>query len=552
LGKGDPHLIRATRALYSTPQFEKWLRRATRKEPKILHMRMSDVMRRQAGEVTEQAFPDSFRVGATRLPLEYHFDPGSGADGVTLTIPLPLVNQILPQRCQWLVPGLLEELLTSLLRGLPKQIRKAFVPIPDTARRLVERLTPSNGPPSDCPLVQALGEALAEMTGIQVPEDAWDESTVPSYLRMKFRLVDDQGRQIALEEDFSRLRRRYGGEGQRQFATIPTNGLEREGIKRWDFDALPESLDLECGGIRMRGYPALVDEGGSVAIRVLDSQEGAAIAMRTGLRRLLMLHLGSDLRYLRKNLPGMDRMRLQYAKAPKRPGSAESGSPDLADELLALILDLSFFEDRPPIRDRESFEERLEKNRPRMMSVAGDVCELAGKILVQYQGIRKQLADITQINWMPSVMDMREHLDTLVFRGFLQQVPYRHFEDYPRFLKAVETRVGKLAHAVGKDQKWMREMAPLQRKWQERCAVAREARSTPRRDPLDARGAAGLPLCPAAGHFLSRLRKAHRDPLAGAGGVTAIRQACSGLELGTCRYTVGGPWVPFRWMDLAA
>jgi ATP-dependent helicase HrpA len=480
---------RVPSGIYSTAQFEKWLRRATRKEPKLLHMRMSDVMRREAREVTEQAFPGGLQVGATRLPFEYHFDPGSSADGVTLTIPLPLVNQISPQRCQWLVPGLLEELLTSLLRGLPKQIRKAFVPIPETAKRLVERLTVSNSPSSDRPLVQALGEALAKMTGIQVPEDAWDESAVPSHLRMKFRLVDDQGRQVALEEDFSGLRRRYGGEGQRQFATIPSKGLEREGIKRWDFDTLPESLDLDFdpkgGGIRLRGYPALVDEDGCVAIRLLDSQEGAAIAMRAGLRRLLMLHLGSDLRYLRKHLPGLDRMRLQYAKAPKPPRTSELGPPDLADELLTLILGLTFLEDRPPIRDRHAFEERLEKNRARLMSVAGDVCGLAGKLLAQYQGIRKQLADITQINWMPSVMDMREHLDTLVFRGFLQQVAYSHLKDYPRFLKALQTRAEKLAHAAGKDQQWMREMAPLQKKWQERSATAREAgRLDPRLDEI--------------------------------------------------------------------
>jgi ATP-dependent helicase HrpA len=397
--------------IYSTPQFEKWLRKVTRKEPKILHMRMSDVMRREAGEVTEQAFPDGLQVGATRLPLEYHFDPGNSADGVTLTVPLPLVNQVSPQRCEWLVPGLLEELLTSLLRGLPKQTRKAFVPIPETAKRLKERLTPS-----DRPLIQAIGEALKEMTRIQVPEDTWDPSAIPSYLRMKFRLVDEGGRQIALGEDFSRLKRDYGGEGRQQFTTIPSGGLERERIKRWDFDALPESLDLQRGGIRLRGYPALVDEGDSVAIRVLDSEDGAVAAMREGLHRLLMLHLGSDLRSLRRSLPGLDRMRLQYAKAPKPPGQDNSRSADLADELVAMVLDLTFLGDRPPIRDRQYFEARLQKNRPRLMSIAGEVRQLAERILSQFQAIRKRLADITQVNWLPSVLDMRAHLDALVFR----------------------------------------------------------------------------------------------------------------------------------------
>lgn len=466
--------------IYSRPQLEKWLRRATRREPKLLHMRMSDLMQREAVEITEQAFPDDLRVGATRLPLEYHFDPGADADGVTLTVPLPLVNQVSPERCGWLVPGLLEELLIALLRGLPKRTRRSLVPIPETARRLAERLIPS-----DRPLIRAVAEALREMTGVAVPEDAWDRSAVPGHLRMKFRLVDDRGRQVALEEDFSRLKRRYGKQGQREFAEIPSRELERSGIRRWDFDALPERLDLDRGGIRLRGYPALVDQGDSVAIRVLDSEEGAATAMRRGLRRLLMLHLGPDLRALRRNLPESDRMRLQYAKAPQPPGAHEAKSPDLSDELIALILDLAFLEDQPPIRDRQTFAARMARNRPRLAAVAQDVCGLTGRILDRYQAIRRRLADITQANWIASVMDMNAHLDSLVFRGFLQQIPYRRLEDYPRYLRALEARAEKLSHAAAKDRQRMQEMAAIHGKWQERAAAAQEAgRHDPRLDEI--------------------------------------------------------------------
>jgi len=460
--------------IYSRPQLETWLRRTTREEPKLLHLRMRDLMQRDAAEITEQAFPDNLQVGATRLPLQYRFDPGTNADGVTLTVPLPLVNQVSPQRCEWLVPGLLEERLVALLRGLPKHIRKTLVPIPETAGRLVERLTPS-----DRPLIRAVAEALKDMTGVSVPEDAWDESTGPEHLRMKFRLVDDQGRQVALDDHFPRLKRRYGGQGRQVFAEIPAHELERTGIRDWDFDALPESLDLDRGGIRLRGYPALVDQGDNVAIRVLDSEAGAALAMRAGLRRLLMLQLGSNLRRLRKDLPGLDPMRLQYAKAPQPPGPSEpegeTKAVDLADELIALILDLTFLEGRTPIRDRRTFRSRLEENRPRLAAVAGEVRALTGEILTRYQAIRGQLADTTQINWAASVMDMRGHLDALVFRGFLQQVPYRHLKDYPRYLKALASRAEKLPYTAGKDRQRMREMAALQRQWQERSTAAREA-----------------------------------------------------------------------------
>ncbi|MCB2263718.1 MAG: ATP-dependent RNA helicase HrpA [Candidatus Thiosymbion ectosymbiont of Robbea hypermnestra] len=465
--------------IYSRPQLETWLRRATRENPKLLHLRMDDLMRRDAEEITAQAFPDELPVGATRLPLTYRFDPGAAADGVTLTVPLPLINQISPQRCEWLVPGLLEERLVALLRGLPKPIRKTLVPIPETARRLVARLTPT-----DRPLVQAVAETLRETTGVAVPEDAWDETAIPEHLRMKFRLVDDQGRQVASGDDLPRLKRRYGQQGQQSFAAIPAQELERTGLRHWDFDTLPESLDLDRGGIRLRGYPALIDQGDSVAIRVLDSPASAATAMRAGLHRLLMLRLGSDLRRLRKNLPGLDRMRLQYAKAPQPPGRDKSERPagpvDLADELITLILDLGFLEDRPPIRDRHTFNARLEENRPRLAAVAGDVCALTERILTRYQAIRRRLADITQANWIASVKDMSGHLDALVFRGFLQQIPYARLQDYPRYLKALEARAEKLPYAAGKDRQHIQEMADLQRKWRERAAVARE---TGRQDP---------------------------------------------------------------------
>jgi ATP-dependent helicase HrpA len=481
--------------VYSTAQFEKWLRRATRAEPKLLHMRMGDVMRRDAVEVTARAFPDSLQVGATALPLEYRFDPGQAGDGVTLVVPVPLVNQVSPERCEWLVPGLLEERITALLRGLPKQIRKAFVPIPETASRLAARLTPS-----DRPLVQAVAEGLRDATGVRVPEEAWDETHIPGHLRMKFRLVDDLGGRVAEGDDFVALRRRFGDTGSRAFAHIPTRGVERDNVTRWDFGELPESVDLDRGGIRLRGYPALVELGDGLGVRVLDSREGAELAMRAGLRRLFMLSLGKALRCLRDDLTGLDRMRLQYAKAPQPRGQAgaaeeqggavrveEGGrgagsrrprSPDIADELIAVILDRAFLAGMPPIRDPDAFAARLAAGRPRLMTVAAEVCDLAAGILGRYQAVRKRLSGITQVNWTPSVIDLRGQLDALVFRGFLEQVPYEHLKDYPRYLRAAEIRIEKLAHAAGKDQQRMREMAPLLKKWGERAQAAGAAGRT--------------------------------------------------------------------------
>jgi len=207
--------------------------------------------------------------------------------------------------------------------------------------------------------------------------------------------------------------------------------------------------------------------------------------MRAGLRRLIMLTLGQDLRYLRRNLPGLDRMRLQYAKAPQvaSPPAGEGpqeivqdGKPsDLADELLALILDLTFTEGQPPLRDQAAFDARIAACKGRLMPTAGEVCELAARILDAYQGLRKRLADITQVNWMPSVLDLREQLDALVFRGFLEQVPFDRLKEYPRYLKAAEQRAEKLFHAAGRDQQRLAELKPVLEQLRERQAAARAA-----------------------------------------------------------------------------
>jgi ATP-dependent helicase HrpA len=480
--------------IYSKPQFEQWLRKAVRKQPKLLHMDLSHVMRADADSVSAEAFPDRLQIGASALPLVYHFDPGHRADGVTLVVPLPLVNQVSPQRLEWLVPGLLQERIAALLRALPKQQRKRFVPIPDTAAKVARRLQPS-----DRPLLQALGEALYEIAGERVPEDAWDPDAVPEHLRMKVRLVDEQGKAVAEGADLVALKRRWGGEGGDRFADLPMGGsaaaLERDGITRWDFGPLPEQIDLDRGGIRLRGFPALVDRGDSVVIRVLDAEGRAADANRAGIRRLIMLSLAPDLRYLRRNLSGLDRMRLQYAKAPVPAGErgndhsralgergGRAAKPlDLADELIALAIDLTFTEGQPPIRDQASFEQRLAASKGHLIETANRVCALAVEILDGYQRLRRRLAGITQVNWMASVLDLQAQLDGLIFRGFLQQVPYGQLKHYPRYLKAADQRAEKLAHAAGRDQERLRELEPLLERWRERHALAtREGRHDPR------------------------------------------------------------------------
>ncbi len=450
--------------VYSTPQFDKWLREITRTEPKILHMRLQDLTRQGAVEASAEQFPDQFDLNGMQLPLEYRFEPGHPADGVTLKVPQAVLNQVSEERCQWLVPGLLPDLIVALLRSLPKQLRKSFVPAPDYARACLKVLHPS-----EKPLTLALSEQLKIMTGVHIPEDAWREESIPEHLRMNFQVLDERSGPVDSGRDLPALQRRHGGKEKTAYRQLPAAHLEREGIRGWDFGELPETVEMDRGGIKLRGFPALVDRGDSVALQVLDSQANAAREGRSGLRRLFMLQLSQDVRFLRRNLDGLERMCLQYAKAAPTPqGWGPPAGDDLENDLIALILDLTFIEGMPGIRDEQQFLRRIQERKGSLVGMANEVSALVGEILDRYQQVRKVLAGVTQINWMASIADIRQQLDRLVFIGFLRHTPYQQLRHLPRYLKAIALRLEKLSNAAVRDRARMREMEALFQKWLER------------------------------------------------------------------------------------
>ncbi len=480
---------RIPEGIYSQPQFEKWLRKATRKQPKLLHMRLEDVLAR---EVTAEAqYPKELTLHGMTLPLEYRFEPGHRADGVTLVVPAAVIRQISPGRLDWLVPGMLEEKLVALIKSLPKSLRKQFVPAPDYARQALARLTPG-----DTPLVQVLGRVLRELTGVQVPEDAWDLDALPDHLKMRVRVVDGTGKTLGAGRDLIALQQRHGDVAAAEPAGPGAHPLAREGITRWDFGELPEQVETQAQGIRLTGWPALVDKGDSVAIEVLGSRAEARLRHRAGLRRLILLALPAEIRELRRRLQQpvspvgrasarqesgiapdatLKMLRLQYAKAPSPPlKNAPAAHRDLEDELIALVIDRAFLDEAGEIRDEMAFDAALRAGRPRLNAVSQEVHELVSDILGQYQAIRKRLSGLTQINWLASTQDMQGQLDRLVFRGFLQAVPWERLRHHPRYLRALALRLEKLPLDPGRDQRWIRELQQVQEAWLERWQAACE------------------------------------------------------------------------------
>ena len=448
---------RIPEGIHTSAGFEKWLKQASREQPKLLHMRSEDLLQQDPAR-REAEMPDALTINNTPLPLKYHFSPGSESDGVTLVVPLTLINQVPDARGDWLVPGLLAERIEAMLRGLPKSLRKRLVPVPDTARQCAAALSPS-----EQPLHQAVAAWLKQRLGVHIPEDAWRSEDIPAHLRMRFQLVDEQGKALAESRDLGKLKGEWAERASSEFGGKPKAQVETHA--RWDFGALPETQMMRQAGIEVRGYPALIDQGDGVSLGVLDSAANAEAAMRRGLRRLFMLGLGRDMRYLRKNLTGLRQMRLWYAKAP---GGNASSPVDLQEELLTLIVDRAFIDDNPPIRDAESFERAMRDGKPRLMGIANESAERIGDILEQAHRIRRSLTGKTQLNWLDSVKDMRAQLDGLVYHGFIEETPWERLEELPRYLKALAIRLDKLGHAAARDQQRLRELTPFQQRWSER------------------------------------------------------------------------------------
>jgi ATP-dependent helicase HrpA len=227
-------------------------------------------------------------------------------------------------------------------------------------------------------------------------------------------------------------------------------------------------MSVAQGGIQLQGYPALIDEGESVSIRLLDAEFNARRAHKAGVRRLLMLKLAKETRYLRKNLTNLQRMRLLYAKLPPAAkGLGGHVSSNLEDELVIKVFDQTFLDGQPEIRDAESFESRYQACKAELMTNSNALCEQLLKVFEAYHQAHRTIHSINQVNWMTSVMDMREQLDRLVYQGFLQQIPESQLKEYPRYLKGLLMRCEKLAHAAARDQQRMAEMAELWQKWKQ-------------------------------------------------------------------------------------
>ncbi len=450
---------RIPEGIYSGAGFEKWRHQAERAYPQLLFLTREALMRHGAGGVTAAQFPDTLGVVGAELRLQYHFEPGHPADGVTLQVPLPLLGLLQPARFEWVVPGLLEEKLIALIKSLPKAWRRNFVPAVNFARAALEVMNPSPRP-----LIETFSEQLLRMTGVAVPAEAWVLEALPTHLSMNFRVVDERGRPIVEGRDLEALKAELGGKVRETVAEQTTAGIERAGIRQWDFSGLPDEVVTEVRGLTLRGYPALVDQGESAAIRLFESPEAARREHRLGLRRLFLLQVADKLKYLRRHLPDLQTLCLLFA--PR--GSCEA----LREDILTAAVERVFLTGEPP-RDQAEFEARLAAGRQDLVARATAITATVRQVLEADRELRRLLKGNLAPQALNAAAEVQRQVDRLVYPGFVSATPAEWLSRLPVYLTAARLRLEKMPRNP-RDRQLGLEVAALEKKIRERCDALRQ------------------------------------------------------------------------------
>jgi ATP-dependent helicase HrpA len=423
----------------SARHFDAWWKKTRRSEPDLLTFSVAELMTRP---LDVDGFPDVWRHGAFEFPLRYAFSPGSDDDGVTVRIPVAVLNQVRAGDFSWHVPGFREELVTGLLRSLPKPLRRHFVPAPDVARKLAPQLSLAEGA-----LPDVLARELWRMSGEQVASSDFDVERLPDYLRMRFEVVDAEENVLAAGRSLPALAEKLGA-SMRAALHDAVSDLERDGARGWEFGELPETVERVKAGMRVLGFPALIDQGDSVGVRVLESSREAATATQKGLRRLLLLNVSSPAKALARQLPNATKLALS-ANAP-------GGVTALLDDCLACALDALI--SGQPVRDGVAFERLLAQARTRLPSMVADVVTTVVDVLGAAREVQRQLKTPPTPEALPAMVDMKAQLVGLVHRGFVTQTGAQRLHDLPRYLAAIARRLDKLPGDVARDRARMWEV----------------------------------------------------------------------------------------------
>lgn len=420
--------------------FEKWRKDTEQQQPRMLFVDKEQLMQHGAAHINAAQFPANMKVGDLTFALSYHFEPGHAADGVTVNIPIGLLNRVPRHRFEWLVPGMLRDKCIALIKLLPKQLRKQVVPVPEFVDKVLARVTVD-----DVPLLEVLGRQLKQLAGVSIPLDEWQPEQLDDFYRMNYRVLDTKGKSLGQGRNLEKILANFEGQVTETLQQQTQKRFQSENIKQWNFGVLPEQHQFNQAGVTVTSYPALVDCKDSVAIELKDFPEQAELESRRGLVRLFMLQLPQQLKYLRKDLLRGNTISLQLAGISQQ-------RDQWIDDLLYAVFYRVFIQDQEIPRSEESFQQRLKNGKNHLVAEANAVASLLSTIADEYSAVRKQLKKANELAWAFVVADINQQLTLLFAPGFIADTPWQQLQQYPRFLKAITQRLEKLRGNFQRDK----------------------------------------------------------------------------------------------------
>ena len=438
----------------SGAHFDQWWKRERQRNGQLLTFDPAMLTHDTVEEISAADYPEQWESagsGAEGLtfPISYHFEPGAPDDGLTIEVPVATLNRVEADDFSWNVPGLREELVTSLIRSLPKSLRVSFVPAPNTAREFLAAV-----PPGEEPLLDALERWCRSTTGVVVPREAWDWSKVPEHLRPTYRVVDDDGREQARGKDLEALKTPLRPKFAQAIAEVASeSGLARTGETGWTFGTIPATHTERRAGHEVQVHPALVDEGATVGLQVFGSAEEADARHRLGVRRLLLLELASPVKTVLDGLSNAEKLGLA--------GSPYPSVAELLEDCRAAVVGAAV-DARPPVRDEPAYvalrTEAARDQEAHLRAVMGDVI----RVLDAWRRAEKALSGRADLPLLPALTDMRAQLERLVHRGFVGAAGPAQLRRYPTYLAALEQRRERLPGQVNRDRQLMDQLTDLQ------------------------------------------------------------------------------------------
>lgn len=441
----------------SQKHFDTWWKKAQQKDPELLNFERSFLINDDAEQVSKLDFPNFWHQGNLKLKLTYQFEPGTDADGVTVHIPLPLLNQVEMTGFDWQIPGLREELVIALIKSLPKSYRRNFVPAPNYAQAFLSRAVPL-----EKPLLDTLIYELRRMTGVTVEAEHWNWEQIPSHLKMTFRVVDENGKKIAESMNLDELKFSLKDRVQESISAVADDGIEQSGLHIWSFAELPQCYEQKQRGFSVKAFPAIVDEKDAVGIKLFETEFEQSVAMQQGLRRLLLLNVPSPIKYLHEKLPNKAKLGLYFTPFGR--------VLDLIDDCIACAVDKLIADFGGFVWDEAGFEKLRDFVRENLNEVTVDIAQKVEQILSLNHALNQRLKGKMDFTMAFAFSDIKAQLSGLIYPGFVQKSGYDRLPDLQRYLQAVDKRIDKLAQDVNRDRAAMLRVEQVQQAYQQLLA----------------------------------------------------------------------------------